>query len=79
MLTGTHDAVGQQLGYGDSIPQQQLDAARNIQPNTAALPQMARGMNALSVRVRVTCRPAAATDWAPAVDNRGRRRSGRSR
>lgn len=53
-VTGSSATISQQLAYGDTIPQQQLDAQRNIMANTAAIPQMARDMNALAGRGRVS-------------------------
>jgi len=53
-VTGSSAAIGQQLGYGDTIPQRQLDAAEATRDVLASnLPQMARDMNALAGRGRV--------------------------
>ncbi len=41
-------AINQQFGFGDTIPQQQLDAVRSVAANTSQIPQMAADMNRLA-------------------------------
>jgi hypothetical protein len=41
-------AISQQLGIGDTIPQQQLDATRGVMANTSQIPQLARDVNTLA-------------------------------
>ena len=50
---GGASTIGRQLAFGDTVPQQQLDAQRSIQANTDQMPQMARDVNALLQSGRV--------------------------
>lgn len=55
-VTGGNSAsvIGRQLGYGDTIPQQQLDATRDLLTVTSGnLPQMSRDLNTIAQRGRV--------------------------
>ncbi|HYH68927.1 MAG TPA: hypothetical protein VD866_29810 [Urbifossiella sp.] len=55
-VTGGNSAstIGRQLGYGDTIPQQQLDATRGLLTVASGnLPMMARDLNTLAQRGRV--------------------------
>ncbi len=46
--TFSGSAINQQFGFGDTIPQQQLDAMRGTMANTSQIPQMAKDMNTLA-------------------------------
>ncbi len=52
-IGASSSAIGQQLAFGDNIPQQQLDAQRSTAANTSQIPQMARDINQLARGGRV--------------------------
>lgn len=51
---GNGASLGRQLAFGDSIPQQQLDATRGVLANTDQIPQMAQDINRIAQTSRVT-------------------------